>query len=442
MEDRSSKRTTTWTMIAVAACAAALVICWHIWAVPFTDPVYGLFHNGIDTRVYRGGAIAVWEGTPLYDLPVYRVWRFTYTPFAGLVMVPLAGFVPHTALLLWNIGNVISLLLVVGVSMHALRFRFDARLVLFTVCGAIASTALEPVHTTLWNGQINLVLALVVILDLTVRSERLRGVGVGLAAGIKLTPLFFVVDLLVTKRFRAAAVATGTFAATVVVGILVLGDEARRFWTTEVSETSRIGRLDAPANQTFHGYFARLATYGVANPPSWLWLPVGLVVGVLGLWAARAAYRAGANLLAISITGMTSCAIGPFSWGHHWVWVLPLLLVATVHAADHARAARPASWVWWLAPAAIVALTFAYTQPSIVPIAGSAGKVFHGMVFGPFRGFVGSATVGWHLPLQLVASGAYLIVLLGTIAVTLWWAKRAQKDGHVGHDGAPAISSS
>ncbi|WP_442351141.1 glycosyltransferase 87 family protein [Gordonia sp. (in: high G+C Gram-positive bacteria)] len=420
-------RSTTTTMIVIAACAAVLAVCWHIWAAPFNDPVYGLFHNGIDTRVYRGGGTAVWDGTPLYDLPVYKVWRFTYTPFAGLLMVPLAGFGVHTALLLWNIGNVVSLLLVVGVSMHAMRFRFDARLVAFTILASIASTVLEPVHTTLWNGQINLILALVVILDLTVRSGRLRGVGVGLAAGIKLTPLFFVADLLVTKRFRAAVIAVVTFAATVVVGILVLGDEAIRFWTDQVSETKRIGRLDASANQTFHGYFARLETFGVAHPPSWLWLPVGVIVGALGLWAARVAYRAGGSLLAISITGMTSCAIGPFSWGHHWVWILPLLMVATVHAADHARRRRPVTWAWWLAPAAIVALTFAYTQPTVVRVFGSRGKFLDGTVFGAFRGFISSPTTGWHLPLQLVASGAYLVVLLGTIAVTLWWGRRARR---------------
>ena len=164
-----------------------------------------------------------------------------------------------------------------------------------------------------------------------------------------------------------------------------------------------------------------------------------MVVGGLGLWAAHAAYRAGANLLAISITGMTSCAIGPFSWGHHWVWVLPLLLVATVHAADHARRNRPGTWAWWLAPAAIVVLTFAYTQRTDVPIIGSGGKRMDGVVFGSFRGFLGSQTVGWHLPLQLVASGAYLIVLLGTIVVTLCWARRS---GAVEVDRATPIASS
>ena len=410
-------------MIVLAAVAAGAAVCWHIWVAPWDDPGYGLFHNGIDTRVYHGAADAVWHGRSLYDAPVYRVWRFTYAPFAGLVMLPLAAFTESTALLLWNIGSVISLLLLIAVSMRAMGFRLDFRLVVFTVLTAIAVTTLEPVHTTLWNGQINLFLALAVVLDLGPVKNRLRGVGVGLAAGIKLTPLFFVAQLCAIRRFRDAAVALTTFAATVVLAVMVLGREATGFWTDDMLQTRRIGNLDAPANQTFRGYFARLATFDIAHPPSWLWIPVGVVVGALGLWAAYVAHRCRANLLAISITGMTSCAIGPFSWGHHWVWIVPLLLVATVHAVDAARRDRPATWLWWSAPAALVALTFSYTQWATVPLAGAPGKFIYAMQFGAFRGFIGSETQGWHYPVELISSGAYLIVLLGTVAVTLRWAR-------------------
>lgn len=423
-------------MIVLAAFAAVAAVCWHIWVAPWNDPGYGLFHNGIDTRVYRGAAQAVWHDLPLYDAPVYRLWRFTYAPFAAVVMIPLSAFSAATALLLWNISSVISLLLLIGVSMHAMRFRVDLRLAVFTILTGVAVTTLEPVHTTLWNGQINLFLALAVVADLSLVSNRLRGVGVGLAAGIKLTPMFYVAYLVTVRKFRYAAVALTTFAATVVVGAVVLGSEATGFWTHDMLQTGRIGNLDAPANQTFRGYFARLATFDIAHPPSWLWIPVGFVVGVLGLWGAHAAYRSGANLLAISITGMTSCAIGPFSWGHHWVWIVPLLLVATVHAVDQARRDRPGTWLWWLAPASVVALTFAYTQWATVPLPGAPGKFIYAMQFGPFRGFIGSETRGWHYPVELISSGAYLIVLLGTVAVTLGWARRRRRP-----DGQPASSS-
>ncbi len=46
-------------------------------------------------------------------------------------------------------------------------------------------------------------------------GRRLKGAATGLAAGIKLVPLLFIVYLLLTGRPRQAAVAAGAFAATV-----------------------------------------------------------------------------------------------------------------------------------------------------------------------------------------------------------------------------------
>ncbi len=60
---------------------------------------------------------------------------------------------------------------------------------------ALATTIflfMEPIRTTLWLGQINIFLLLLIVWDLG-RDEksRLRGIGAGVAAGVKLTPAFF-----------------------------------------------------------------------------------------------------------------------------------------------------------------------------------------------------------------------------------------------------------
>lgn len=405
-------------MVALAAVSALLIVAWQIWVVPIGHPVYGLFNMGIDTRVYRGGAVAVWDGHPLYNLPVYKVWQFTYTPFAAILLVPLAWLPEHTAQFLWNVGNVACLLALIGVSLRSLRFRIDGRFVAVTVLTGVAVVGLEPVHTTFWNGQINLVLALIVLVDQLRRSDRLRGIGVGLAAGIKLTPIFFTAYLIITKQWRAAATAIAVFVGTILVGIVVLHAEAWNFWTTTLTETGRIGPLDHPANQSLNGFFARLVPMGLGHTPSWLWIPTGIVVGVLGLWAAFAAHRAGQELLALTIAGMTSCAVSPFSWGHHWVWVVPLLLIAVTHCLDATDRRRPITWFWWLAPTAVIGLTFTWWH-RVVTVTPTGQERLR-LTFGVFRFFRAPEGPGWELPFRLIGSGAYVVLLLLVIAVTLW----------------------
>ena len=60
-------------------------------------------------------------------------------------------------------------------------------------------------------GQINVLLMLLIVVDLLLpRRHWWNGIGIGVAAGIKLVPLIFIPYLLLTGRFRQAATATGT----------------------------------------------------------------------------------------------------------------------------------------------------------------------------------------------------------------------------------------
>src|SRR6266704_1290834 len=76
-----------------------------------------------------------------------------------------------------------------------------------------------PVTYTLHLGEVNLILAALIGTDLLRRAGAWwQGIGTGLAAGVKLTPLIFVAYLLLTGRVRAAVTAAATFAVTVAAG--------------------------------------------------------------------------------------------------------------------------------------------------------------------------------------------------------------------------------
>ncbi|WP_454227394.1 glycosyltransferase 87 family protein [Propioniciclava flava] len=64
--------------------------------------------------------------------------------------------------------------------------------------------------------------------------------------------------LLWNRRWRAAAVASGTFALTVLLGFLVLPRDAVDFWTVALRDTRRIAPSEWIVNQSFDGVIARV----------------------------------------------------------------------------------------------------------------------------------------------------------------------------------------
>lgn len=352
-----------WVTFAVVAAAVALVA--HAWTLGFAG-LYGLFGNGVDAIVYRHGGGTLLTGEGLYSFSLFETsLPFTYPPFAALVFVVLAVLPISATTAVVGVVNILLLYLAVLLSWRILGYRGVPTHVV-ALGSAVAFTWLEPVRMTLWLGQINLLLLILVLWDLgRPDGSRLRGIGVGLAAGLKLTPAFFVVYALAARQFRTAAVAVATFVATVLAGSILLFDDARIFWTSAIFQSDRIGWLPSPANQSVHGVLARIWSDG--SPPMALWLGCVLVVGVLGLWCAVAAERRGARLLSLTICGLTTPMVSPFSWGHHWVWCVPLVVVVLDWAARSAR-----SWSWAV-PALVVApfVAWYWTAPSGTAVIGT-----------------------------------------------------------------------
>ncbi|MEV1070238.1 glycosyltransferase 87 family protein, partial [Streptomyces sp. NPDC050263] len=147
---------------------------------------------------------------------------------------------------------------------------------------------------------------------------RCAGIGIGLAAAIKLTPALFIGLLLITGRRRAAAVATAVAAAATGLAAVVAPDASRFYWTQAMWDTNRVGRLDYVSNQSLQGVLARLGVESRA-----VWAVLVLVVLCWWAWRARRAAAAGEWLTAFALTGLTACLVSPVTWVHHLVWLLP-----------------------------------------------------------------------------------------------------------------------
>ncbi len=292
----------------------------------------------VDQAVHRH-AILTW-----YDLNVYNdaglitrqlpsilyTWelkvgvQFTYTPFAGLVFA--GGSLLPIVTLRWimTAASLAAIPLTAWLTLGGMGRRGPSRLAAALAVSAPALW-LQPVVKAMFLGQIEPLLMLLVVWDLTRKdSRRWKGIGIGIAAGIKLVPLLFIPYLLLAGKVRQAAVATGAFLATVVIGFITLPGPSASYWLTGYfMRPGRTGSVHSLVNQSLLGTLARL--YGTVAPAQPVWLPLALVVAAGGLVGGALLSRTGRPVEGWTLVGITSVLVSPISWDHHWVWVVPVL---------------------------------------------------------------------------------------------------------------------
>jgi alpha-1,2-mannosyltransferase len=287
----------------------------------------------VDLQVYRMAGSGVLHQLSLYSLRVHGM-PFTYPPFAAISFAGAAAVPMAVAAAVLTAAGLVALpvLLYLALRLPPLTGFLGAqaawRLAFIAAAGAVW---LEPVQSTLAYGQVNLLLAAAVLYDLNLPAgSRWKGVGIGLAAGLKLTPAIFAIYYLITRRYRAAATSAAAFAASVALGFAILPASSQRYWAGEFVSSSRVGQLYVGANESLAGALARtLHTTHV----TWIWLPLALAVIVTGLALAARAQRRGSEAAGFSLCAITGLLISPVSWTHHWVMAVPALLIAAVAAA-------------------------------------------------------------------------------------------------------------
>ncbi|MDH6121507.1 glycosyltransferase 87 family protein [Kitasatospora sp. GAS204B] len=311
----------------------------------------------VDMIVYRAEGSAVAHGHDLYAIRVTK-WNLpaTYPPFAAMLFV-LTAFLPVPLLrVAVTAGNLGLLALAALLAFRLVGWPKRELRPVGVVLVAGLGVWLEPVFTTLRYGQINLILICLVLWDLTTPDHRKwKGIGIGIAAGMKLTPGLFAVYLLLTGRVRAAFVAGFTFLATFLIGAAVLPSATWGFWTKYLYDSSRVGKTEIVDNQSLRGVAARFLHHANPGLPA---TAAAALIAVVGLAIAVWAYRSDrwlprAEAWGVCCAAVTALLISPISWTHHWIWCLPMLVLLAAEA-DHERS-RPAAvrrrrWrvIFWL----------------------------------------------------------------------------------------------
>ena len=333
-------------LLAAGAAVAAAAAIAYLTAIA-THPAAATL-KGFDLRVYLGGARqALSHPGRLYAWTYdgHPGIKFTYPPFAALVFA--AGLaLPFWALTgLVTVASVLALGVTVAVAFRELGWRGAPRLGATLLVAGLALWT-EPVQRALFLGQVEIVLMAVVTWDLCQPDgRRVKGAATGIAAGVKLVPLLFIVYLLLTRRFRQAAVATAAFAVTVLAGFTAFPSASVTWWLGgDFVQAGRTGFVGGQQNQSLRGALTRLA--GSVNGAQPAWLIAAAAVALAGLAAAAFLHRRGQAFAGLMACALTALLVSPVSWDHHWVWLAPglaLLIDAARRAVRGRRAAGRAA---------------------------------------------------------------------------------------------------
>ncbi|MGP9723610.1 glycosyltransferase 87 family protein [Corynebacterium sp. AOP40-9SA-29] len=274
----------------------------------------------LDLGVFRDTGQAIVDGGGLYgdDLDSRTGFPFIYPPLAAALFVPLTWVNDQTMEMLWTLASVVAAWAVLAMAAHRLRLRW-APLVALPMLGL--ALCMEPLRANMEFGQINVFLVLLVTADvLGFTPRRLRGVGVGLAAGIKITPAAFALVFLVTRRWGDLARSAGTFLVTAALGWLMRPGEAVFFWTSEFFDDERAGPPSFEANQAATGLLTRAGMDG--DLAQTVMLPVLLAVAVAAGWASLRLLRAGRPVTTLLLLVLAVSVAAPYAVTHHWSGVI------------------------------------------------------------------------------------------------------------------------
>ena len=328
----------------VAAAVAAGTGLWQGWKI---GPPSGL----LDLQIYVGSARGWLQGGSLYDYHdgVHHLGA-TYPPIGPIFFALFKPMSAECREILWSALSLVALAATTWFAAEIAGVE-RARRVTWCLWAFAASVVTIPVWLTLRQGQVNIVLWLLVVADVALvgRRSRWSGIGIGLATAVKLVPGLFIVWLLLAGRRAAAGRAILAAAAATALGWLLAPSDSRLYWTELIFNSDRIGRVDDNANNSLLGVVSRVIEPGHLR--TGVWLAAAAAVVVVGLWRGVLAARRDDLLTATAVVGCAGALVSPISWTHHLGFaVLALAAFAARKPRPWAVVALVAAWLVLVSP--------------------------------------------------------------------------------------------
>jgi alpha-1,2-mannosyltransferase len=322
----------------VVTLVVSVLWAWIIYVLVKTFPPYS--HHVIlsDLGEHLTDSRALLSGRNPYVLRINL--NDTTPPFTAILYTPfrlLHGTAQGIAAT-WVSMVALGMALATGLR-RALRTRLDVPLLDWSVVSTVVLAPLtilvlsQASYSGIFWGQDQLFVLGLVAVDLFAVPSRHRGYLIGVATGILLTPVAFVLLVLVVAGWRGAFRSVTGFFATVLLAAAVNLHASVVYWFHLLPSGEAMRRVfilgsyhdtvSYAGNESLEAMLARHPfVHRVPLTPTWVL--VAVVVGGLTVLVAWRAQRAGEAVTAATMLGLGVTAISPVAWDHHWVWAVEL----------------------------------------------------------------------------------------------------------------------
>ena len=313
------------------------------WSQPAVDfpPIYSATKVTFDQHRSPYGENAFAEQALALGRPVPP---YIYPPPSLLLMYPLHFFSYDTAKALMLVVNHLCLLFAtIFLFRRLFREDFTGARNQFTAAFVIIYILLfDPAVVTLHLGQVNLLLLVGICFTWNAVKRNASAVAIALplslAIVVKTYPVLLLPLLVFRRRYKAAALTVGLFALYCVASYLLLPKDIWSDWLTKVMPAGSEAHA-GPWNQNIRAFLARAFAPNPFTQPLVEWpgivkpLIIALSLPVFGasIWATlRVAVRpdtARSVDVQMSLVLFMIFLIAPLSWEHHFVYLLPSLIL-------------------------------------------------------------------------------------------------------------------
>lgn len=277
----------------------------------------------------------LWHGRSIYYNDDQSIAQNKHPPVVAVLVTPLTSLAAYPAFITFTLLSALAYLMLLRLCLK--ESLLTPELSSFALAYALVW---NPLYSTLVHGQLSAILALLMIQGWTFvrnKKQKLGGLLLGLAALIKIFPLFPLCIFYPLGYKRAFWCGIATFTAGVIISLILAGQSDLHAFFWQIANANFKEYRTHPLNASFAGLIFPLFTaesyvHPLIESPITAWIILTSLSTAAICLCAHFAYRARrlspqVQSIAYSLSLVVMTLISPLSWSHGFIVLLPTLLI-------------------------------------------------------------------------------------------------------------------